>query len=58
MIFDTKMLRTYSNFGKLKKLSRQRVYQLVEIGRFDAIEIDGIKFIVMNKKAVEYKKQI
>ena len=58
MKIDTKTLKTYNNFGKMKNISRQRVYKLVEAGRFDTIEIDGVKFIIMNSKAVKYKKQV
>jgi hypothetical protein len=58
MKIDTNKLKTLPKFGKLKNLSKQRVYQLVEIGRFDIVEIDGVKFILMNDKAVKYKKQI
>jgi hypothetical protein len=58
MKIEIDKLKTIQNFGKLKDLSRQRVYQLIEVGRFDTIEIDGVKFIIMNKKAVNYKKQI
>ena len=58
MKIEIDKLKTIQNFGKLKELSRQRVYQLIEVGRFDTIEIDGVKFIIMNKKAVNYKKQI
>ena len=58
MKLDTNNLKTFANFGKLKNISRQRIYRLVEAGRFDTIEIDGVKFIVMNDKAIKYKKQI
>lgn len=58
MNIDTKTLKTIHNFGKMKNLSRQRVYQLIEVGRFDTVEIDGVKFIIMNDKAIKYKKQI
>jgi len=51
-------LKTFANFGKMKNISRQRIYRLVEAGRFDTIEIDGVKFIIMNDKAIRYKKQI
>jgi hypothetical protein len=56
MKIDTKLLKTFKNFGNMKNISRQRIYRLAEIGRFDTIEIDGVKFIVMNKKSIEYKK--
>jgi len=58
MKIDIDRLKTINNFGKMKNLSRQRVYQLIEIGRFDTIEIDGVKFILMNEKAIKYKKLI
>ena len=58
MKIDTNNLKTFANFGKSKNISRQRIYRLVEAGRFDTIEIDGCKFIVMNDKALKYKKQI
>ena len=58
MKVDTEILRTFSNFGKMKRISRQRIHILVQNGRFDTIEIDGCKFIVMNDKAIKYKKQI
>lgn len=57
MKIDTNILKTFANYGKLKNISRQRIYRLVEAGRFDTIEIDGVKFIVMNDKAIKYKKQ-
>ncbi len=58
MKIDSNKLKTFNNFGEIKNLSRQRVYILVESGKLDSIEIDGVKFIVMNKKAIDYKKKI
>ena len=58
MKIDINSLKTFSNFGKLKNISRQRIHILVQDGRFDTIEIDGVKFIIMNDKAINYKKQI
>ena len=58
MKIDSKELKTFTNFGKLKNLSRQRIHILVQNGRFDTVDIDGIKFIVMNHKAIKFKKQI
>ena len=58
MKIDSKILKTFNNFGKMKNLSRQRVYKLVEVGKLDSIDIDGVRFILMNYKAVNYKKQI
>jgi len=58
MKMDITKLKTYPNFGKAKGISKQRVHQLVAVGRFDTIEIDGVKFIIMNEKAVRYIKKI
>lgn len=58
MKVDTLKLKTLPNFGKMKGLSRQRVHILVQDGRFDTIEIDGVKFIVLNDKALKFKKKI
>jgi hypothetical protein len=58
MKVNTEILKTFSNFGKMKSISRQRIHILVQNGRFDTVEIDGVKFIIMNDKAIKYKKQI
>ena len=58
MKIDINKLKTFSNFGKIKGISRQRIHILVQDGKFDTIEIDGVKFIIMNDKAIKYKKQI
>jgi len=57
MKIEINKLKTFANFGKMKNITRQRIYKLVEAGRFDTIEIDGVKFIVMNSKAINYKKK-
>jgi len=56
MKIDITKLMTLSNFAKLKGIARQRAYKLVDAKRLDCIEIDGVKFIVMNDKAKEYQK--
>ena len=58
MKIDIGTLKTFTNFGRMKKISRQRIHILVQGGRFDTIEIDGVKFIIMNARAIKYKKQI
>lgn len=54
---DISKLKTFTNFGKLKGISRQRIHIAVSEGKFDTVTVDGIKFIKMNDKAVTYKKQ-
>lgn len=58
MKINTDKLKTYPKFGILKNISKQRVYKLVEAERLDSIEIDGVKFIIMNNKAIKYIKKI
>ena len=57
MKIETTQLKTFTNFGKMKNISRQRIHILVQDGKFDTIEIDGVKFIVLNDKAIKYNKQ-
>ena len=54
---DISKLKTIPNFGRMKGISKQRIYILVRDGKFDTLEIDGVKFIVLNDKALKYKKQ-
>lgn len=56
MKIETTQLKTFTNFGKMKNISRQRIHILVQDGKFDTIEIDGVKFIVLNDKAIKYNK--
>ncbi|HEX9251569.1 MAG TPA: hypothetical protein VF870_04970 [Ignavibacteriaceae bacterium] len=57
MKIDTSILRTIPNFGKMKGLSRQRIHILLKDKRFDTLEIDGVKFIILNNKALKFKAQ-
>jgi hypothetical protein len=58
MKIESKTLKTFKNYGDTKNISRQRIYKLVEAGKLDSIDIDGVRFIIMNDKAIKYKKQI
>lgn len=50
-------LRTVSNFAILKGLSRQHVYRLIENKEITLITIDGISFIFMDEKAIDFVKK-
>jgi hypothetical protein len=52
MKIDTRVLETFKKFGDLKNLYRQRVYKLVEAGKLNSIDIDGVRYIIMNQKAI------
>jgi hypothetical protein len=54
-IIDITKLRIPINFAKDKGVSKQRIYELIGLNRFDVLEIDGTKFIILNKKALEYR---
>lgn len=57
MTVDTKKLLTVSNFAKLKEMSRQHIYRLVDSGNLDLIKIDGVSFILLNEKAEDLKRK-
>jgi hypothetical protein len=54
-LIDITRLRIPINFAKDKGVSKQRIYELIALNRFDVVEIDGTKFIILNKKALEYR---
>jgi hypothetical protein len=54
-LIDINNLRTPFNYAKDKGVSKQRIYELMGMNRFDVVEIDGTKFILLNKKASEYR---
>ncbi len=58
MNIDSEKLKTVKKYGDMKFISRQRIYKLVEANKLDSIDIDGVRFIIMNEKAIKYKKQI
>ena len=54
-MIDITKLRIPIKFAEDKGVSKQRIYELIGLNRFDVIEIDGTKFIKLNKKALEYR---
>jgi hypothetical protein len=54
-MIDITKLRIPIKFAKDKSVSKQRIYELIGLNRFDVVEIDGTKFILLNKKALEYR---
>ena len=57
MKIDIDKLLTVSNFAILKGLSRQHVYRLIENKELTLISIDGISFILMDEKAVDFVRK-
>lgn len=50
-------LVTVTNFSKRKSLSRQHVYRLAENNELTLVKIDGIAFIYLDSKAIEFERK-
>ena len=57
MKINIEKLLTVSNFANFKSLSRQHVYRLIENSELTLITIDGISFIFMDEKAIDFVKK-
>ena len=57
MKIETDSLVTLNNFGRIKGISRQRVYIMEAEGKIDVIQIDGVKFVLLNQKAREFQSR-
>jgi excisionase family DNA binding protein len=57
MKINTENLITISNYAKLKNLSRQHVYRLIENNELTLVKIDGISFIYMDDKGKDFIKK-
>ncbi|WP_026977599.1 hypothetical protein [Flavobacterium tegetincola] len=57
MNINTEKLLTVSNFALLKGLSRQHVYKLVENKELTLVLIDGVSFIFMDEKAIDFVRK-
>lgn len=54
---DIKKLRKVSNFAKDKGILRTSAYRLIDESVLDHTIIDDVVFVVLNDKAIEYKKR-
>jgi hypothetical protein len=54
---DIKKLRKVSNFAKDKGILRTSAYRLMNEDVIDHIIIDNVVFVVLNEKAISYKKR-
>ena len=54
---DIKKLRKVSNFAKDKGILRTSAYRLINEDVIDHITIDNVVFVVLNDKAISYKKR-
>jgi hypothetical protein len=53
---DIDKLITPANYGSKKGIDRKSVYYLMKIGKIDFIEIDSVKFILLNEKSKKFIK--
>jgi len=49
-MIDEKKLKTVRNYAKKKGVHRNWIYQLINKGEVNLVEIDGVKFILEDKK--------
>lgn len=56
--YEIPPLRLFANYAKIKGMSRMWVHRLVhETNELDGLLIDGVGYVIMNMKAVNYKKK-
>jgi hypothetical protein len=55
-MIDITKLRSPQNFANEKGVSRQLIYVMMAERKLDTVDIDGTRFIILNKKALDYKR--
>ena len=50
-------LLTVSNYANLKEISRQHIYRLVDNQELTMIKIDGVNFILLDEKALDFVRK-
>jgi predicted site-specific integrase-resolvase len=57
MKIDPNKLQKISNFAEEKGLTRQHVYRLIKNGEINQVIIDGVKFVLLDEQAKQYKRK-
>jgi hypothetical protein len=57
MQVETENLLTVTNFGTKSGMARQHIYRLIEAGKLNKIDIDGIVFIIQDELADNLERQ-
>ncbi len=57
MVVDTENLMTLTNFARSKSCSRQWLERCILAGQVNQIKIDGVYFVIMDSKAISFKKK-
>jgi len=51
MRIDSNKLKTVTNFAEEKGFTRQHVYRLIKSEELNSVQIDGVTFVILDKKA-------
>ena len=57
MLIETEKLLTYANFGEQKGISRYQIYRLAKVGKLNAVDIDGVGFIILDDLSANFQRQ-
>ena len=57
MNINIEKLLTVSNYANLKGISRQHIYRLVDNQELTMIKIDGVNFILLDEKALDFVRK-
>lgn len=57
MEVNIKKLQTITNYANFKNLSRQHVHRLLDRGEINCLVIDGVKFVYLDEKSVDFVKK-
>jgi hypothetical protein len=57
MNINIEKLLTVTNYAILKGISRQHIYRLVQNQELTMIKIDGINFIFLDEKAIDFVRK-
>lgn len=57
MLIESNKLQTISNFASEKELTRQHIYRLIKNGEINQVVIDGIKFVLLDDKAIQFERK-
>ena len=57
MNVNIEKLLTVTNYANLKGISRQHIYRLVDNQELTMIKIDGVNFILLDEKALDFVRK-
>ena len=57
MQVETENLFTITNFGLQKGIVRQHIYRMLEAGKLNGVEIDGVMFIIKDELSDNLERQ-